>query len=81
MFLLSANKKLNGFFNADMAFRQGKVLIQNAEDFYAWAKQTRKMEARSSIYFIIKKTLTMATKYCKKKKTLCRLQEHSGYTL
>jgi hypothetical protein len=40
----------------------------------------RKMEARSSIYFIIKKTLTMATKYCKKKKNLCRLQEHSGYT-
>jgi hypothetical protein len=25
---------------ADMAIRQGKVLLQNVEDFYAWAKQT-----------------------------------------
>jgi hypothetical protein len=33
---------------ADMAIRQGKVLIQNAEDFYAWAKQTEENGSKLS---------------------------------
>ena len=35
---------------ADMAIRQGKCLIQNAEDFYAWSKQTE--ESGSKIKYL-----------------------------
>jgi hypothetical protein len=36
---------------ADMAIRQGKVLIQNAEDFYAWAKQTEENGSKIKYLF------------------------------
>lgn len=36
--------------SADMAIRQGKCLIQNAEDFYAWSKKTE--ESGSKIKYI-----------------------------
>jgi hypothetical protein len=36
---------------ADMASRQWKVLIQNAEDFYAWAKQTEENGSKIKYLF------------------------------
>jgi hypothetical protein len=36
---------------ADMAIRQGKVLLQNAEDFYAWAKQTEENGSKIKYLF------------------------------
>jgi hypothetical protein len=36
---------------ADMAIRQGKVLLQNVEDFYAWAKQTEENGSKIKYLF------------------------------
>ena len=73
---------MNGFFNADMAFRQGKVLIQNAEDFYASAKQTEENGSKIKYLFYNQEDVDNGDKILQeKKKNLCRLQEHSGYTL
>ena len=32
--------------SADMAIRQGKCLIQNTEDFYAWSKKQKRVEVK-----------------------------------
>ena len=66
---------------ADMASRQWKVLIQNAEDFYAWAKQTEENGSKIKYLFYNQEDVDNGDKILQEKKNLCRLQEHSGYTL